>query len=364
MTLEHYGARWVTHHDHTAQICEAFGYRAFSDPQVHFRLVRWLYVGSWVSVERPSLIFDRATSWLVERKILLPGVTTLCRLIAQVRERSAERLWSKLARAPSRLQCKELEQLLVISRGTRQSALDRLRQGPTRASGPALIAAIRRLEEVRAIGVGNLPLGRVPPSKLQELARYAACAWAPTLARMPDDCRIATLLAFVRTLEVTALDDVLDLFDALVTEIFSQAERLWEKERLRTLGDLDDAARTLRDACRLLLDPSLREAQRRRVLFARIPREQLDQALARVDGLVGDPDTKHRRQLVDRYRRIRRFLPHLLTSVPFQATPAGRSLLKALAFLNSWEGRAREAGTTAPCPTLPARPARCTSFGN
>jgi hypothetical protein len=45
------------------------------------------------------------------------------------------------------------------------------------------------------------------------LARFATVAKAQAVARMPLERRTATLLAFVRTLEATAQDDVLDLFD-------------------------------------------------------------------------------------------------------------------------------------------------------
>ncbi len=44
--------------------------------------------------------------------------------------------------------------------------------------------------------------------------------------------RTATLLAFVRTLEATTRDDVLDLFDSVVT-LFSVAAKVGKKTRMR-----------------------------------------------------------------------------------------------------------------------------------
>ena len=89
--LRRYGVG-ETHWDHVNAIKAAYGYRDFSDQSGHFQLIRWLYARAWVSAERPSLLFDLATAWLVERKVLLPGVTVLARAVAQVRDRAASRL--------------------------------------------------------------------------------------------------------------------------------------------------------------------------------------------------------------------------------------------------------------------------------
>ena len=91
--IERYAERLVTQHEHADLIRGSYGYLNFSEQPAHFRLVRWLFVRSWVGSERPSLLFDVATTWLVERKVLLPGATTLTRLIAQIRDRSSSRVF-------------------------------------------------------------------------------------------------------------------------------------------------------------------------------------------------------------------------------------------------------------------------------
>ena len=117
-------------------------YRDFTDQPEHFRLVRWLYTRAWLSAERPVVLFDLTTARLAERKILLPGVTVLTRLIACVRDHAAARLWRSLARLPSPKQKKRLEGLLTAPAGERLSTLDGLRRAPTRISSPAMVAAL------------------------------------------------------------------------------------------------------------------------------------------------------------------------------------------------------------------------------
>jgi hypothetical protein len=192
---------------HTVAIRRYYGYSDFSDQPGHFRLVRWLTTRAWVKAERPIVLFDLATAWLVEHKILLPGATTLERLVASIRERMTLRLWRLLAHLPTTHQRANLERLLQIPESASTSLLDHLRRPPTRISAPSLIAALKRYTTIRDLGIGTLPFTHIPPARIDELARYAAGARAQAIARMDDDRRIATLLAFAYAFEASAQDD-------------------------------------------------------------------------------------------------------------------------------------------------------------
>lgn len=346
--LSQYLTRWSTHFQHAREIKRQYGYTDFHDPSAYFRLLRWMYGQAWLSAERPSLLFDLATAWLIERKILLPGVTTLARLVARVRDQAAARVWRQLSRLPTEEQQARLEALLGVPAGDRQSHLDRLRRSPTRVSGPALVEALNRIEEFRALGINTLDLTSIPSRRLQALARYAATAWAPTIARMPDPRRLATLVAFVHAFEIRALDDALDLLDRVITEVVAEAHRLGRNERLRTLRDLDGAALQLRQACEMLLDDTCDSVHLRAHVFARISREQIQAAVATVAALARPPDDNYYPELVERYHRVRRFLPTLLRTLAFEGTQAGQPVLEAVAFLARIEGQRKPDMNPAP----------------
>jgi hypothetical protein len=118
--------RW----DHAAEIRKHCGFVEFSDPFAGFRLNRWLYALCWTGTDRPGTLFDRATTWLIAHKVLLPGVSVLERHIARLRNRAQERLRAMLTRSVPVETRERLTALLAAPEGGHQSLLDRLRKGP------------------------------------------------------------------------------------------------------------------------------------------------------------------------------------------------------------------------------------------
>jgi hypothetical protein len=309
-------------------------------PPVGFRLSRWLYALCWTGTERPGVLLDRATAWLLAHKVLLPGCTTLERFVARLRNRVENQLWKRLGKGITSEQRTRLEELLTVPPHGRSSWLDRLRSGPVRVSGPALVRAIHRLQSVRELGI-KLPTTRVPPNRLASLARFAGTAKVTAISRLPALRRLATLVAFVHCLEATAHDDVIEVLDMLLHEVFNNALKADKKARLREIKDLDQAASVLASACRILLDPMLADSHRLDTVFANISHEELTLALLRVDALVRPADDVYFRELNARYRAIRIFLPTLLQHIRFGASPAGESIVAGFDWLRNHEMRVK-----------------------
>lgn len=170
--LDSYNQR-QTWWDHTVVIRQHYGYSDFSNQPGHWKLVRWLYNRAWWSEESPSVLFDQATAYLVEHKILLSGATFLERLVAQVRERIQQKVWNRIAQLPSTTQRNQLEALLNLAPNSHQTILEDLRRAPMRYGAPALVQALQRLVQIRQFGVKQLDFSRLPPSRIRALARSA-----------------------------------------------------------------------------------------------------------------------------------------------------------------------------------------------
>ena len=329
----YYRSNEETRWDHAAEIRRHCGFHDFSEGPIQFRLNRWLYALCWTGTDRPGVLFDRATTWLVAHKVLLPAVTTLERHVARLRTRVDEHLWSRLTAIASPEAQAKLALLLSVPEDGHQSLLDQLRKGPYRRSAPELVRALQRVDEVRSLGIDIGVSQRIPPARLQALARFANTAKASVIRKLPDARRLATLVAFVSNLESAALDDALDLLDILITEMFSDAERASNRARLRTIKDLDAAAVQLTHVCRLVLDLTVPETELRSAIFTLLKPDDLTAAVSQVDALVRPAEDVYYRELAESYRRVRRFLPTLLRTVHFGSTPSGQPVIEALNYL-------------------------------
>jgi len=325
--------------DHTREIRQTYGYHDFMKQPYHFMLVRWLYNHFWLASERPVVLFDLTVTRLIEQKILLPGATVLERLISQIRERTTSRLWYKLASLPDAKQRENLEKLLMVD-DKNKTGLESLRQPVTHESPIGFLKAIERFKTIYSIGAYQWNISRIPIGKIGVLSRYASMARAQIIERMPYERRMATLVAFAIVYTTSAQDDVIDYMERYFSTLFNRANRKGQKERLRSLKDLDGSARELSKVCRLLLDEEVPDETIRKTIFSSIPKERLKLAIGMIDTLTRPVDqTVEYKELFRCYTSVRRFLPKLLKTINFHASVAGQPTLAAWKFLSDVESK-------------------------
>ncbi len=132
-------------------------------------------------------LFERGAAWLRERKVLLPGVSTLTRLVSEVRSGANDRLYSMLVDAAGPALILELEELLRVEDGSRLTAWERQRTGPSRVSVPELLRQLDRLARLWALGAGTIDVETIPSGRMNALARYGLAGKASAL----QGCRVS-----------------------------------------------------------------------------------------------------------------------------------------------------------------------------
>ena len=209
---------------HTTEIRQAYGYRDFTAQPERFAFLMWLHRQAWVDEVAPSTLFRAAHRQLLARQILRPGQSVLARLVATVRERAADRVHSRLARAAGPELAAGLEKLLLVPEGQRRSELDLLRRPPFTPTITGLVRALERLERVRALGAGELDLSGIPPARIVALARYADQAWATQLADLEGQRRTAGIEENMTTVRALMRPPA-DPFHELLVAVYPQIRR-------------------------------------------------------------------------------------------------------------------------------------------
>jgi TnpA family transposase len=327
-------ARW----EHQAEIRRAYGYRPFGDHGAEDDLALWLRARAWVSAESHRVLFMRAAEHLTARRILLPGYSTLWRLVASACEHADARGFAMLADTPTGEQRERLAALLHTPSGRRLSVLERLRRPEVEPTIGGLISGLARVQELRELADGLGGLDALPVARLRALMVDAERCRAADIAKMSDARRIATLMAFAITATERGQDDALELFDRLHGELLLRVRAQSARERLADGEALDDAGRTLMDACRIVLDDTVTEPLREAV-FAAVKRDDLADAVSAMGRLAKSPDDRARELVLSRYRGVRRYLPALLETITFLANDAGEPILAALDGLRQAAGR-------------------------
>lgn len=316
---------------HTVEIRDRYGFREFTFRGILFRLGRWLYALFWTGTDRPVLLFEQAVSWLLTNKVLLPGITTLERFIAEIRSRMDSRLWQSLIKNLTDEHAGKLDNLLLVADDRRTSLLDTLRKGPVRASSKTLVKALNRLETARELGV-SLP-SHIPEGRVSVLSRFANSAKTAAIARLPHERKMATLVAFAHHFESAAQDDALDILSIILSELFSGAKRKNQTKRLRTIRDLDNAAATLINACRVVLDGNLDDREVRTRIYNTIGHRHLTAAVEEADAIIQPHDDVFYNELEKKEQTVKNFLPTLLRVIYFEGNEAGKPVIQALKWL-------------------------------
>ena len=263
--------------------------------------------------ERPSILFDLSVAWLIDHKVLLPGITVLERLITTVRERTEKRSWQLINRQLTSEQQERVNQLV----STPDVEFDYLRKKPTHISSPQIRYHLDRLEAIRRHNLHAIDLSVISRHRLRTLADYALMVPTSRLRRLKPERKSAVIVAGIQTLAIRVQDLILNMVDQWLQETVTKARNKFEKQRLKSLSAFDRAAFQLRDFAHYLIalpdDQTITIAQ----LFQQFQHVQIEASITTIDQLKRPENRGYRNLMLTRYGSARRFLPSLLRLLSF-----------------------------------------------
>jgi hypothetical protein len=216
----------------------------------------------------------------------LPGVSTLERLIGRIRERAYLRLWQRLVHGLSGAQRTQIERLFN-NEGENFGKLEILRASPLKRRQSDFLRHLDRLDALRNFGLRLMPPKGVPSVQLERLSRVARRSKPSAIAALKEPRRTATVAALFYTLEASAQDDATELGEALISDLFREAEHAQATDRATHQRGLDKAALLLRNLAGMLIsDGEMPFEAWQDAVYAHWPKDNIEDAMATVDSLI------------------------------------------------------------------------------
>ena len=336
-----YYSRRQTRYQHTKLIKSHYGYQDFNYPEIEAYLANWLLNRALYTTESSDMLFDMLLKKCLDEKIVLPGVTTFSRFVASTVEKAEEHLYRQLSLVPTEDERKQLLNLLELIGTSVYGAtikMDILRTPLADDSYKEISRGFDRLKQFQTFSTENWEVESIPEGKIKGLATYAFKAKAQLIQRMSEHKKLALLVAFIFIYKCKAMDEQILALSNFFETIFRRAKNKESKERLRTIKDLDRAASTLSGIVELVMaDPSENsELSLRDRILEKYSEENVTEAVSQVRLLVkNEREPIAIAELLNVYRKFRKFIPDILTTLKFDSNNYGNNCKEIWTFINN-----------------------------
>jgi TnpA family transposase len=333
--LTAYAARFQTRYEQLGVLRETFG---FTDLTPRRRqILEWLLPVS-LATTNPYAVATTLLDELRRRRIIVPGPSTIERLVAAALVLAERHVASQLTRNLTQAQSAALDAMLASKQGTAMSVLAWARQPPGAPGHKALDRLAEQLVCLRAAGIDPTCADDVHPERLRKLAREGGRFTAQHLAMLSPLRRRATLVATILDTTVRLTDDGVALFDRAVGRMFRRAEAREESAILRDARALNDKVRIFAKLGTALIKAKAGGADLDGAVATAVGWEKLAASVAEAERLARPDKTDLPALAARAWPVLHRLGPVFLDTFKLRAVPAAAATLRAVELLRDAYG--------------------------
>ena len=350
--LVFYGQRSSTQREHQRKIQALLGYRRASNSDL-MSLEQWLTERA-LEHNQPLLLFHMACEHLKQQKIIRIGTTILAKMVATARTKANELIYQSLQDLLTQVRTTWLDGLLEVEPNEKRTRLSWLQRTPTGNNPQQILETLDKISFLQQHQVDNWDLSQLNPNRINHLAKIGARATNQYLQRASEIRRYPILVCFLKQSLYNFTDDLIEMVDQRLWELYNQAKRNFDSDRLMASKTIDEKLKTLQNIGQILLDREIEDNLVRAKTFEQITSDDLKISLSETQQLIRPENDAYVDYFGKSYNRVRRFSSKLLATLQFQARGSDSGLLIALNLVHEIHlGRRRKLPDDAPTEFIP-----------
>ena len=329
--IKFYAERDATRTVHQRAIEDYLGFRLPTETDLQS-------VGEWLKEralehDRPTVLLQFLCERFLAERIVRPGFSVVERMVATARNAAEEEIFRRIESVTDEHLVKSLDELLLAEQPHRPTPLASLRQSATANSPKTILAGLDKLQKLQQWHVGSWNLAAVNPNRRKQLAQIGFRSTAQALSRMSKTRRYPILLAFLAQLHEEILDELVELFDRLLYNISSRADRKLTEIRQQIALLAGDKIKLLQELVRILIDPTVPDTELRKAIYEFLPETKLKVTFNECERINEPLDENFFKLIGDRYSYLRQFIPTFLNALPLDGNAETEWLRKAIEIL-------------------------------
>lgn len=327
-TLTEYANRKNTQFEHFHEIRQVFGFDLFLEQQHTEFLSNYLLTYAMEN-DNTIRLLRIAVRYLRENQIILPGITTLEKIIWDVRNAADDIVIKKLNDSLSEKQKQKLD-TLIESSDEKRTLLGWLKEPIGYPSPKMFQQVIEKLNTIRALEL-NLNIDAIHPNRIRQLARLGSKYSPHALRRFKVNKRYAMLSVYLDQLSHHLVDVAIEIHDKQINILMSKSRKEFEKKQKENGKSLNEQIVHFRDLGSALIEARKMGIDPFEAMESVMSWEEFVESVEESKELARPISYDYLDLLDKRYGQLRKYTPALLKYLKFSANnQSHKGLIEAL----------------------------------
>jgi len=326
-----YAQRQETRREHLQILRVYLGLSSFSLGT--FRITLKVLIDVALKTDKGIILARYGLDYLRDENVIIPPLRVIERLCAMAIAQSNRKIYQNLIAPLSTEHLQNLDSLLTPKPETKITRMAWLRQSPTAPNIKHILEHIERLKVLQSVDLPDGLEQKIHKNRLLKMAREGGRMSVDDLAKFETVRRYATIVAVVIETKATVIDEIIDLHDRIIGNLFNRAKRQHKEEFQKSGKSLNDKVRLYYLIGNALLEA--KEAGKDPFIAIEnvITWDDFRESLSEAQKLAQPENFDYLYRIGRSYSQIRRYVPGFLKNLQFGGTPATKSLLSALDIL-------------------------------